>query len=144
MKAQVEKFFQDYETRANKGLAEKPEINAEEASSAYTETFIEANPKGVMTFTSEQFREGAEEGFARQREVGARSMKIGSLDITPLDEFHAMAKIHWVSTYVNKQDKALEIDFDEIYFVQLLDDTVKVFAYIAGDQEGLLKENGIL
>jgi hypothetical protein len=47
-------------------------------------------------------------------------MKIAALTITTLDDFHAMAKIHWEARYI-KDGQAIVADFDEIYLVQTIE-----------------------
>jgi hypothetical protein len=55
-----------------------------------------------------------------------------------------MAKVHWQAIY-NKKDKSKEsIEFDVIYFVQTVNDQLKIFAYITGDEQGVLRERGLI
>ncbi len=71
-------------------------------------------------------------------------MKIASLDITLLDDLHSMVKVHWQAIYNKKNGSEESIDFDVIYFVQMIDDQLKIFAYITGDEQGVLRERGLI
>jgi hypothetical protein len=35
-------------------------------------------------------------------------------------------------------------EFDETYFVQTIEEGPKIFAYVAGNEEGFLKEKGLI
>jgi hypothetical protein len=55
-----------------------------------------------------------------------------------------MVKVQWRSFY-NKRDGSEElIEFDVIYFVQTLNEKPKIFAYIMGDEQGVLSERGLI
>lgn len=138
---QIERFFAEYEARANRALGGAPDVEAD--SAAFTDCFIEAHPGGVVCFQNdEKLREALTKNYRMQRDLGAKSMKILALDLTRLDDFHTLAKVRWEIAY-QKSGAETKVDFDEFYFVQTSDDASKVFAYIAGDQEKLLKDNGL-
>lgn len=141
---QVRKFFDMYAERVNRAIQSQPEIDVDGTVAAYTECFIEAHPGGVICFQNdEQFRAAVPQLFESQRNLGALSMTIDQLDLTTLDDYHTMAKVHWNAVYRLKDERTASVTFDEIYFVQSRDGQLRIFAYIAGDQEKLLKENGI-
>ena len=71
-------------------------------------------------------------------------MNIIDKGITLLDEFHAMVKIGWKGTYEKKDGEALTIEFDVFYMVQELNGSIKIFAYVTGDEEKALKDNGLI
>ncbi len=71
-------------------------------------------------------------------------MRIAGLEISSLDAFHAMAKVHWDSRYVKKDGKSLQIEFDVIYLIQLHEGIPKIFGYITGDESKVLKEHGLM
>jgi hypothetical protein len=54
-----------------------------------------------------------------------------------------MIKIHWLSEYLKKDNSHLSIDFDVFYFVQYVNGAIKIFSYITGDEQKILKENGL-
>ena len=141
----IRQFFEAYEGRINRALGERPEIDIEAEARVFTESFIEAHPGGVIAFDNDdEFRAAIPQNYAFQRSVGTQSMQIATLEITHLDEYHAMAKVHWNAQYRRKDNSEIVIDFDEVYLMQTIDDTPKIFAYIAGDQEKLLKDHGIV
>jgi hypothetical protein len=55
-----------------------------------------------------------------------------------------MVKVHWFSEYLRKDGEKIPIDFEVIYFLQKLEEAPKIFAFIGGDEEKVLKENGLL
>ncbi|MGH7231973.1 MAG: nuclear transport factor 2 family protein, partial [Nitrospiraceae bacterium] len=84
------------------------------------------------------------QGLAFYRSIGTKAMKIDSLTITLLDDCHWMAKVHWKAFYRKKDGREELVDFDVIYLVQIIDATPKIFAYITGDEQKVLKERGLI
>ncbi|MGO4289677.1 hypothetical protein [Chitinophaga sp. RAB17] len=143
-KTAIHHFFKNYEKGFQDALKGES-VDAEKVAAQFAAYFIEASPKGVMSaHNDKKFIASIPEGYEHYRQIGTQSMKIGEQTITLLDTFHAMVKIHWLSTYLRKDGKKVAIDFDVIYFLQKIGDEPKIFAFIAGDEEGLLKENGLL
>ncbi len=139
----LEEFFRGYEARFNKAMAGT--IDTEETANAFASCFIEANPFGVNCGKNDdQFRIMIPKGYEFYRSIGTKSMKIVSLGITLLDDYHSMAKVHWQANYMKKDGSEESIDFDVIYFVQMINDQLKVFAYITGDEQGVLRERGLI
>ncbi len=54
-----------------------------------------------------------------------------------------MAKVHRVSVYRKKGGGEEQIDFDNIYFVQTIGGVPRIFGYITGDEQKLLRERGL-
>jgi hypothetical protein len=52
--------------------------------------------------------------------------------------------VHWRSFYTKKDGREELIEFDVIYFVQMRDEKPKIFAYITGDEQGVLREKGFI
>jgi hypothetical protein len=71
-------------------------------------------------------------------------MKVTSLSITPLDEWHTMVKVHWEAFYRKKDSSGELIDFDVIYLVQMIGDSPKIFGYITGDEQKVYKERALI
>ena len=141
----LEKFFAEYEVRMNKALAEKPEVDVEATAGSFTDCFIEASPLGVMCGKNdEQFRAQIPKGLEFYRSIGTKSMKIASLAVTPLDDYYAMAKVHWQAFYVKKDGSNLTLEFDVIYLVQTIGSKSKIFGYITGDEQKAYKEKGLI
>lgn len=142
---ELQSFFQAYEERINKALADPDHIDARAMSDAYTESFLEAHPGGIQIFSNdEQFREAQQPAFEHRRRIGTRSMIIMSIRTANFDDQHSAATIRWMAVYERQSDRSeVKIEFDETYLVQFIDRTPKIFAYIAGDEEALLKKHGL-
>lgn len=138
----IHEFFRQYEQRFTDALAGKDDVEA--TAAAFASSFLEASPAGVQCGENNaQFRHMIPKGNEMYRRSGAVSMKIQSLNITPLDSFHCMVKVYWNAVYRKKDGSDEPIDFEVIYFLQNLKDELKIFAYIAGDEQKVLKEHGI-
>jgi hypothetical protein len=142
---QIETFFDAYAERFNKALGANPTDDVEGTINAFADCFIEASPLGVSCGQNDDnFRAQIPKGNAFYRGIGTQSMKIHALNITPLDDYHVQAKVHWQADYKKKDGSKDTIDFDVIYFLQVLEGTPKVFAYITGDEQKVYKEKGII
>jgi hypothetical protein len=71
-------------------------------------------------------------------------MDILSMQITILDNLHAIVKIHWNISYVRKNRIKGDIAFDVFYLLQKTGDDVRIFGYITGDEQQALKEEGLI
>jgi hypothetical protein len=138
-------FFAEYAARFNRSLADKPEYDIEATAGAFANFFIEASPLGVNCgHNDDEFRAMIPKGFEFYRSIGTRSMKIPSLSITPLDDYHSMVKVHWAAQYEKQDGSEKRIEFDVYYFLQMIDDKTRIFAYITGDEQKVLRENGLI
>jgi hypothetical protein len=56
-----------------------------------------------------------------------------------------MVKVRWHAEYAKRDSsgKPITTDFDVIYFLQVLNDTPKIFAYITGDEQQAYQDLGI-
>ncbi|MGZ8557027.1 MAG: hypothetical protein ACXWWC_01770 [Chitinophagaceae bacterium] len=139
----INNFFNQYEAKFNEALGGSPKT--EETAGAFADYFIAANPSGVTCGKNdEQFRKAISQGYEFYKGNGLRAMKIISQNNSSLDEFHALNKVQWKSFYETKQGKKVEIEFNVIYFLQLLNKQVKIFGYITGDEQKLLQERGLV
>lgn len=112
---------------------------------AFADCFIEASPLGINCGKNdEQFKIGIPQGYTFYKNIGITSMDIIAKEINILDTYHAMIKIHWRSAFIKKNKSAGNIEFDVIYFVQTKGKQNKIFAYITGDEQTVLKENGLI
>ena len=140
---EAEVFFKYYEDRVNKALSGS--VDVEGTANAFADFFIEANPFGVQCGKNdEQFRAQIPKGLEYYKSIGTVSMKVEDLTTTRLDEFHAMVSVHWKALYNKKDGNEEIIEFDVIYFLQTINQQLKIFAYITGDEQGVLKERGII
>jgi hypothetical protein len=143
-KEEIDQFFTRYESRFNDALSgAEPDI--EQTVNSFTAHFLEASPLGVTAGKNDQsFREQIDKGWTFYREIGIQGMNVVSKQITVLDEFHAMVKINWSSSFRRKDNTNGEISFDVFYLVQKSDENVKIFAYITGDEQQALKDQGLI
>lgn len=141
-KKSIEEFFSAYEAHFNNSLT-SDHVTKDEMSQFFEGCFVESSPAGVICGRNdEQFIEKIQSGFEFYKSIGSKSMTIVSRDITLLDELHALAKIYWRYTYI-KDEREGTIDFTNYYFVTTRDQ-VKIFGYIAGDEQKALADSGLM
>jgi hypothetical protein len=141
---EISVFFSRYESRFNDALAGGvPDIDA--TVNSFAEHFIEANPFGVTAGDNNQkFKDAIGQGWSFYKTIGIQSMKIVSNQITILDEFHAIAKVNWKCSFVRPDKSKGAVAFDLFYLVQKRENKIKIFAYIAGDEQQVLKNEGLI
>ena len=141
---EIENFFDRYEARINDALSgTEPEID--EAVRAFASDFIEASPTGIFPAkNNKKFRKAISQGWSFYKEIGIRVMDIVSLQITILDNLHAIVKVHWNCSFVRKNKTHGDISFDVFYLLQKAGDDLKIFAYITGDEQQGLKDAGLV
>lgn len=141
---QIDRFFDAYAARFNRALLGE-KVNPKEVSASFADFFVEAGPQGVIGGKNGwQFRRRIPKGFARYRKMGIKSMHIQGKNITLLDDLHAMTTIRWQSLYDRKDATTAAITFSVTYFLQQKNGNCKIFAYLVGDEEKLLKEHGLI
>ena len=137
-------FFAGYEQRFNIFLKGES-LEVENTARSFSACFIEASPIGVNCGQNDrQFRSMIPKGYEFYRSIGITAMDILSKNITMLDDFHAMVKVHWNCRFTRKDDVKGKIEFDVIYLLQTTVDSPRIFAYITGDEHAALKENGLI
>jgi hypothetical protein len=141
---EVENFFSQYESRFNEALAGgEPDIDS--VVNSFAEHFIEASPVGIVAGeNNKKFRKMIAQGWEFYQKIGIRAMNILSKDVTILDPLHAIAKIHWNSSFVRADRSKGEVDFNVFYLVQKREDDLKIFAYITGNEQQVLKDQGLI
>jgi hypothetical protein len=143
MEASIREFLQRYESTFNRAL--RGEIEMDEVASLYTSEFIAASPAGVMAGKNDdQLRQAMAQGYERYRAIGTKHMRLRHVRISPLDEHHCVAHAAWTATYARRGKPDVTIDFDVHYFVQKLEGEPKVFGWVSGDEDALLREHGII
>lgn len=141
---QIEHFFDRYEDRFNIAL-NTGNTDIEATTDSFADCFVEASPVGIVCGKNDQqFRQMIPQGYTAYKKMGITAMNILSKNISIIDDFHAMARIHWRSVYDRKNGKSGHIDFDVIYLVQDIGKGLKIFAYITGDEQKALKEHGLI
>ena len=141
----IEAFFKAYAARMNNALGDQPKDDIDGTVSAFADFFVEASPTGVVGGKNDdEFRAKIPQGNAYYRSLGTQSMTIEKLEVTPLNDQHAYARVHWKAIYKKPDASTIPLEFEVIYFLQMLNDTPKIFAYIAGDEYGMYEKNGIV
>jgi hypothetical protein len=118
--------------------------DVEGTAAAFADCFVAANPRGVACGQNDgRFRAAIPQGWEFYRRTGMTSMEIVLIQVTPLDEIHAMARVRWDSRYRKPDGQEEQIGFEVIYLLQIRDGVPKIFAYITGDEEKALREKGL-
>ena len=143
MEASVRKLFERYERAFNQALSGDTDLR--EVASLYASRFIAASPAGVMTGKNDDhLKLVMAQGYARYRAMGTKKMRIRNVRISPMDDHHCVAHVAWTATYARKDRPDTAIDFDVHYFVQQLDEEPKVFGWVSGDEQALLRKHDII
>lgn len=141
---QIDNFFNHYAEVFNSALkTDAPDIKR--TAALFSTCFVAANPAGVNCGqNNETFLDAMQKGYAFYKTIGITSMDIVSKKITILDDFHTMTKVGWKSYFTKKDGQKGNIEFENIYFTQTINEQHKVFAYITGDEQSALKEAGLI
>lgn len=143
MQAGVKALFERYESSFNRALAGQADMD--EVASLYSSAFIAASPFGVMTGSNDdQLKAAMAQGYAHYRDIGTKGMRIRDIRISPMDEHHCVAHVAWTATYAKPGQPDIVIDFEVHYLVQALNGEAKVFGWVSGDEQALLKERGVI
>ncbi|WP_411035488.1 nuclear transport factor 2 family protein [Shinella sp. BYT-45] len=143
MESSVRSFFERYERLFNQSLAGHADMD--DVAALYAPAFIAASPAGVATGKNdEHFKQVVAQGYERYEAIGTKEMRIRDIRISPMDDHHCLAHVAWTATYERKGQPDIAIDFDVHYFVQMLDGGPKVFGWVSGDEQALLRKHGII
>lgn len=143
MEQAVRQLFERYESVFNRALGGV--VDMEELAALYASEFIGAAPAGVRAGKNDaQFRQVMAQGYDHYRAIGTKHMRVRDIRLTPIDELHCLAHVAWTATYVRKDRPDVAIDFEVHYLVQILGGEPKVFGWISGDEQALLKKHGIV
>ena len=143
METAVRNLFARYQGFFNRAL--NGDVNLDEGTSFYASAFIAASPAGVMAGKNDdQLKQVMAQGYARYRAIGTKEMRIRNVRLSPIDEHHCVAHVAWTATYVRKDQSDVAIDFDVHYLVQELDGEPKVFGWVSGDEQALLRKHNII
>ena len=143
-KKSIADFFSSYELNFNRGISEGGAAVKDEIGNSFTDCFIESIPSGVMCVKNDnEFMQMVSKGFLFYQGIGSKSMHIVSTEIADLDEMHAMAKIKWRYTALKNKSEVV-IDFENTYFLRVDNKGVRIFGYVAGDEQKALKEKGLI
>jgi hypothetical protein len=143
METRVRKFLELYESFFNRSLG--GDMDMDEVAALYASEFIAASPAGVMTGKNgDQLKQVMAQGYARYRAIGTKEMRIRNVRFSAMDDHHCVAHVAWTATYARKDQPDVAIDFDVHYFVQELNGEPKVFGWVSGDEQALLRKHGII
>ena len=143
MEASVRKLFERYERYFMQALSGDMDMRG--VASLYAPHFIAATPAGVVTGrNNDKLKQVMAQGYAHYRAIGTKEMRIRDLRLSPIDEHHCVAHVAWTATYARKDLADVTIDFDVHYFVRTLDGEPKVFGWVSGDEQALLRKHGII
>jgi hypothetical protein len=139
----IKSFFDEYAERLNRSLAGE-HVEAREVAGSFADHFVEASPAGVNGGKNGMlFRWLIPAGIAHYKKIGTTSMNIDNVEVETIDPMHALAKVHWDSSY-EKDGKSDRIEFDVTYLLHFEGARPKIFAYITGDEERVLREHGLV
>lgn len=143
MKARVKALFERYEDFFNRSLG--GEIDQDDIAVLYAPEFIAATPAGVRTGRNDdQFRKAMAQGHAHYRAIGTKDIRMRDVRLSPIDDHHCVAHVAWTATYARKDRTDVTVDFEVHYFVQMFDEQPKVFGWVSGDEQALLRKHGII
>jgi hypothetical protein len=142
----IRHFFEVYQGRMNAALQKPPAIDVPGAAAAFANYFVGSNPKKVFGAKNGWlFRLMIPRGYAFYRRLGTQRMEMRDLSVTSLDDFHVLARTHWWSSYRRKSGEPVEIEFDNVYLLHIAPGKEpKIFAYITGDEQQVLKDHGLM
>ena len=143
METSDRKFLERYASLFNQALG--GHVDMDDVAALYASEFIAASPAGAMAGKNDgQLKEAMARGYERYRAMGTKEMRLGDVRLSPIDDHHCLAHVAWTAIYARKDQPDLAIDFDVHYFVQKLEGEPKVFGWVSGDEEALLKERGVI
>lgn len=141
----VERFFAVFEAKMNSALSDKPEVDVESIASAFSDSFVQSSPLGVACHQNDgRFRRQMSMGLEFYRNIGIRCLKITSVKVNPLDDYHLLSDVRWRADCVKKDGTKVDLDFTVIYFLQFIEGAPRIFAAIAGDEQKSYREHGLL
>lgn len=143
MEAAVRDLFARYEKFFHQALA--GDLDADQLAALYATDFIAASPAGVRAGHNDQtLLRAMAQGYDWYRKIGTTGMRIRSIRLDPIDPLHCLAHIGWSATYTRPDLPETTVDFELHYLVQVIDGVAKVFGWVAGDEQTLLRQHGII
>ena len=143
METAVRNLFARYQRFFNRAL--DGDVELDEGTSFYASAFIAASPAGVVVGKNDdQLGRIMEQGYERYRATGTKAMRLRDVRLSPMDEHHCVAHVAWTAIYSRQDAPDISIDFDVHYLVQKLNGEPKIFGWVSGDEQALLKEYGIV
>ena len=143
MEKSVNELFKKYQEFFQKALENN--VQVKQVVSSYASAFIAASPAGVRVGQNdEQLKQAMQQGFEYYRQIGTKDMRLRNVRIAPIDECHCLAHVAWTATYGRGNDPDVSIDFEVHYFVQQLNERPKIFGWVSGDEQAVLRKHGLI
>jgi hypothetical protein len=96
-------------------IAHSRAISIDEVAAFYASEFIAASPAGVSAGKNDDaLKHIMVEGYARQRSMGTKMMRIRDVRLAAIDELHCLAHVAWTATSARAGKADVAIDFDAI------------------------------
>lgn len=142
-KDSLKQFFQRYEQFFMQSL--NGELDDTVMSELYASEFIAASPLGVLTGKNDtNFQQALSEGYEQYRKIGTKEMRVRDVEMLPIDDLHCVADVAWTASYEVANGQQVNIDFNVHHLMQNLNGKLRVFGWISGNEQELLKEYGVL
>ena len=139
----LEHFFERYERFFMQSLDGK--IDGSEMAELYAPEFIAASPAGVMAGKNDDdFRQVLSAGYEQYRQIGTKGMRVRGVEMTQIDALHCVANVAWTASYETADGRLIDIDFDVHYLMQEWGGRPRVFGWISGDEQEVLKQYGVI
>lgn len=136
-------FFARYQAFFMDGI--RGVADMDQGIASYAAAFVEASPVGVNAGQNdEEFKKMMQRGFEYYRQIGTKDMQVREVRVTPIDQHHSIAHVAWRAIYDKGEDPDVQIDFEVHYMVQHLEGQPKIFGWVSGDEQALMKEYGII
>ena len=143
MENSVKALFERYEKLFRMALM--GEVDMDKVASSYAAAFVAASPAGVRAGQNDQqLKQMMQQGFENYRRIGTKDMRLRDVRIALIDEHHCLAHAAWTAIYDRGDKPDISIDFEVHYLVQQLEDAPKIFGWISGDEQAVLKQHGII
>lgn len=143
MDEQIRVFFAQYERLFNDALG--GEANLDQLSRFYSDEFIAAGPNGVRTGKNDdQLKKVMAQGYEHYRAIGTKSMHVRHVSCHDIDRGHCVARVEWTAGYESAHGKRIDVDFEVHYLIEMRGVEPRIFGWVAGDEESLLREKGII
>lgn len=138
----LETFFQQYERFFMQSLSGG--VDGDEVSELYAPEFIAASPIGVLTGKNDAgFRKVLSDGYEQYRKIGTKGMRVRGVEMSQIDDHHCVANVAWTASYEIANKQQVDIDFDVHYLMQELSGKLRIFGWISGNEQELLKQYGV-
>ncbi|WP_322414253.1 hypothetical protein [Mesorhizobium huakuii] len=92
----------------------------------------------------QQLKDIMKKGFEAYRAIGSKKMTCTGVSVTSIDQDHCVAEVKWSGDYERKDGKPVIIDFAINYMVEKRDGDLKVFGWIAGDEQAEFRKHGLI